>query len=77
MQEMRIVMMKNAVHPGAVLREDVLADLGLGVSEAIMPVDSTRRWTLMSGLLWECDRARAVDLDEIGQALSDQTDDDA
>lgn len=25
--------MKNPVHPGAVLREDVLADLGLGVGE--------------------------------------------
>lgn len=26
-------MMKNPVHPGEILREDVLADLGLGVSE--------------------------------------------
>ena len=26
--------MRNPVHPGAVLREDVLADLGLGVGEA-------------------------------------------
>lgn len=26
-------MMKNPVHPGEVLREDVLADLGLSVSE--------------------------------------------
>ena len=26
--------MKNPVHPGEVLREDVLADLGLGVREA-------------------------------------------
>ncbi len=34
MEEMRIVTMKNPVHPGAVLREDVLADLGLGVGEA-------------------------------------------
>jgi antitoxin HigA-1 len=28
------VVMKNPVHPGEVLREDVLADLGLGVGEA-------------------------------------------
>lgn len=28
------MVMKNPVHPGAVLREDVLADLGLRVSEA-------------------------------------------
>ena len=34
MEEMRIVAMRNPVHPGAVLREDVLADLGLGVGEA-------------------------------------------
>ncbi len=34
MEEMRIVTMNNPVHPGAVLREDVLADLGLGVGEA-------------------------------------------
>lgn len=27
-------MMKNPVHPGEILREDVLADLGLSVSEA-------------------------------------------
>ena len=27
-------MMKNPVHPGEILREDVLADLGLTVSEA-------------------------------------------
>lgn len=27
-------MMKNPVHPGEILREDVLADLGLGVTEA-------------------------------------------
>ncbi len=27
-------MMKSPVHPGAILREDVLADLGLTVSEA-------------------------------------------
>jgi hypothetical protein len=33
-QEVRIVVMKNPVHPGEVLREDVLADLGLGVGEA-------------------------------------------
>jgi addiction module HigA family antidote len=26
--------MKNPVHPGEILREDVLADLGLGVGEA-------------------------------------------
>lgn len=26
-------MMNNPVHPGEILREDVLADLGLGVSE--------------------------------------------
>ena len=26
--------MKSPVHPGEILREDVLADLGLGVSEA-------------------------------------------
>lgn len=26
--------MKNPVHPGEILREDVLGDLGLGVSEA-------------------------------------------
>lgn len=34
MKEMKIMTMKSPVHPGAVLREDVLADLGLGVSEA-------------------------------------------
>ena len=34
MEEMRIVAMRNPVHPGAALREDVLADLGLGVCEA-------------------------------------------
>ena len=28
------MVMKNPVHPGEVLREDVLADLGLGVGEA-------------------------------------------
>lgn len=28
------MVMKNPVHPGEILREDVLADLGLGVSEA-------------------------------------------
>jgi antitoxin HigA-1 len=28
------MVMRNPVHPGAVLREDVLADLGLGVGEA-------------------------------------------
>lgn len=28
------MVMKSPVHPGEVLREDVLADLGLGVSEA-------------------------------------------
>lgn len=28
------MMMRNPVHPGEVLREDVLADLGLGVGEA-------------------------------------------
>ena len=33
-QELRIVVMKNPVHPGDILREDVLADLGLGVGEA-------------------------------------------
>jgi addiction module HigA family antidote len=27
-------MMKNPVHPGEILREDVLADLGLSVGEA-------------------------------------------
>lgn len=27
-------MMKNPVHPGDILREDVLAELGLGVAEA-------------------------------------------
>lgn len=27
-------MMKNPVHPGEILREDVLADLGLGVADA-------------------------------------------
>jgi hypothetical protein len=32
-QEVRIVVMKNPVHPGEILREDVLADLGLGVGE--------------------------------------------
>lgn len=31
--EARIVVMKNPVHPGEILREDVLADLGLGVGE--------------------------------------------
>jgi len=30
----RRVVMKSPVHPGAVLREDVLSDLGLGVGEA-------------------------------------------
>jgi addiction module HigA family antidote len=29
----RIVVMKNPVHPGAILREDVIAELGLGVGE--------------------------------------------
>ena len=33
MEELRSVAMKNPVHPGAVLRQDVLADLGLGVGE--------------------------------------------
>lgn len=33
-KEVRIVAMKNPVHPGEILREDVLADLGLGVGEA-------------------------------------------
>ena len=28
------IMMKNPVHPGEILREDVLGDLGLGVAEA-------------------------------------------
>ena len=28
------MVMRNPVHPGEVLREDVLADLGLGVGEA-------------------------------------------
>ncbi|MGB7982037.1 MAG: HigA family addiction module antitoxin [Candidatus Nanopelagicales bacterium] len=28
------MVMRNPVHPGEVLREDVLADLGLGVAEA-------------------------------------------
>lgn len=28
------MVMKNPVHPGEILREEVLADLGLGVSEA-------------------------------------------
>jgi addiction module HigA family antidote len=28
------VVLKNPVHPGEILREDVLADLGLGVGEA-------------------------------------------
>lgn len=27
-------MMKNPIHPGEIIREDVLADLGLSVSEA-------------------------------------------
>ncbi|WP_249051437.1 HigA family addiction module antitoxin [Cellulomonas fimi] len=31
---MRVMAMKNPVHPGEILREDVLGDLGLGVSEA-------------------------------------------
>ncbi len=28
------IMMQNPVHPGEILREDVLGDLGLGVTEA-------------------------------------------
>jgi hypothetical protein len=34
-QEVRIMTMKNPVHPGEILREDVLADLGLSVGERL------------------------------------------
>ena len=36
-------MMKNPVHPGEILREDVLAEIGLSVSEAATMVDSRRQ----------------------------------
>ena len=35
-------MMKSPVHPGAILREDVLADLGLTVSEAAARLEISR-----------------------------------
>ena len=33
-EEMKIVAMKNPVHPGEILREDVLGELGLSVGDA-------------------------------------------
>jgi addiction module HigA family antidote len=32
--EVNMMAMKNPVHPGEILREDVLADLGLSIGEA-------------------------------------------
>jgi addiction module HigA family antidote len=34
--------MKNPVHPGAILREDVLADLGISVSDAAKSLGVSR-----------------------------------
>jgi addiction module HigA family antidote len=41
--------MKNPVHPGAILREDVLAELGVSVSDAAKSVGVARA-TLSRGL---------------------------
>jgi addiction module HigA family antidote len=66
-QEARIAVMKNPVHPGAVLREDVLADLGLGVGEAASRLGISR--VALSRVLHEHARISpnlAVRLEEAG-----------
>lgn len=65
--EVRIVGMKNPVHPGAILREDVLADLGLGVGEAAARLGISR--VALSRVLHEHARISpnlAVRLEEAG-----------
>jgi addiction module HigA family antidote len=66
-QEVRIVVMNKPVHPGAVLREDVLADLGLGVGEAASRLGISR--VALSRVLHEHARISpnlAVRLEEAG-----------
>jgi addiction module HigA family antidote len=65
--EVRIVVMKNPVHPGAIPREDVLADLGLGVGEAAARLGISR--VALSRVLHEHARISpnlAVRLEEAG-----------
>ncbi|MFN0282098.1 MAG: HigA family addiction module antitoxin [Kineosporiaceae bacterium] len=60
-------MMKNPVHPGAILREDVLADLGLRVGEAASRLGISR--VTLSRVLHEHARISpnlAVRLEEAG-----------
>lgn len=59
--------MKNPVHPGAILREDVLADLGMGVGEDASRLGISR--VALSRLLHEHARISpnlAVGLEEVG-----------
>lgn len=61
------MVMKNPVHPGEILREDVLADLGLGVSEAASRLGISR--VSLSRVLHEHARVSpnlAVRLEEAG-----------
>ena len=39
--------MKKPVHPGAILREDVIAELGLSLSEAAERLGISRAWLAM------------------------------
>ncbi|MEY4170003.1 MAG: addiction module antidote protein HigA family [Actinomycetota bacterium] len=42
--------MRNPVHPGAILREDVLVELGLSVSEAAERLGVARSWLAMQSV---------------------------